>query len=111
MKGKEVFEVILGLFLISVGALELILWQDRKKQQDSTPREPESAWHAPLPAEAASHAPLATNDLLSLMRAVNGELAGDESPLYPPSIEGVPEFKRAADNAGLVEATGRHNQV
>lgn len=104
--------MILCLFLISVGALELILWQDRKKRHDSA-GERESAWHTPLPAEAASQAaaPLATNDLLSLMRAVNGELARVESPLYPPSVEGVPECKRAADSAGLVEATGRHNQV
>jgi hypothetical protein len=77
-----------------VGALELILWQDRKKQQDSV-GERESAWRTPVPAEATTQAaaPPITSDLLSLMRAVSGEIPGAQSPLLPPSIEAVPEVQ------------------
>jgi len=107
-----VLAVILCLFLISVGALELILWQDRKNQRDSG-GERESAWHTALPMEAVTQAatPPVTNDLLSLMRAVNGEISGVESPLHPPAIEAVAELSRGSDSTGLVETTANHNQV
>ena len=54
--------MILFLFLISVGVLEFILRHEGKKQPDSAGDKPET-----VPA------PPVTNDLLSLMRAVQGE--------------------------------------
>jgi hypothetical protein len=79
MRGKEGVEVILCLFLISVGVLELILRHDGKKQRDSTP-ERESALITPFSAEMTGpSAPPVTNELLSLMRAVQGESYAVES--------------------------------
>src|SRR5260370_12550858 len=108
MKGKEVFAMILCLFLISVGALELILWQDRKRQRDSG-GEREPAWQTPLPMEAANMAPPppVTSDLLPLMRAVNSEIPRIQSPLHSPASEDVP----GRESTRVVETTRNYNQV
>jgi hypothetical protein len=89
--------VILCLFLVSVGVLELILRHDRKKQQDST-SERESALSTPFSVEMTgpAAAPPVTDDLLSLMRAVQGEGYGVESkpqrvaPAKPEPGDGSP---------------------
>ena len=78
--------MILCLFLISIGVLEFILRQDGKKQRDSADDTPETATAA---------APPVTDDLLSLMRAVQGESYSVESQPQRPAAEVAPEPKPA----------------
>jgi hypothetical protein len=68
-------EVILLLFLISVGVLEAILWKDRKEPRDSTPK-------------ASPGTEVSTLELLQLLRAVQ-----NETPTTPMT-KGSPEYNR-----------------
>jgi len=103
--------VILVLFLISVGVMELILRNDRKQPQDSAVRDRESAQNTPLPlettAEVAKIAAVsgATTDLLALMNAVDSENSGvkpqlgrvaSPSPREAPQNTGAPEMVESA---------------
>ena len=91
--------MILCLFLISVGVLELILRHDAKKQRDSAP-EPQSALSTRLSTEMTGPAaPPVTSDLLSLMRAVEGESYGVEPNPQHAVTEGAAE--RKLGNGGL----------
>jgi len=102
--------VILCLFLISVGVLELILRHDAKKQQDSTP-DGQSALSNQFSTDATGPAaPPVTSDLLSLMRAVEGESYGVESNPQQTVTEGALERKlgngdpeRGEETASMIE--------
>ena len=84
--------MILCLFLISIGVLELILRHDAKKQRDSP--EGQSALSTQFSTEMTGPAaPPVTSDLLSLIRAVEGESYGVESNLHHAVTEGAPERK------------------
>jgi hypothetical protein len=102
--------MVLCLFLISVGVLELILRHDAKKQRDSTP-EGQSALSTQFSTEMTGPAaPPVTSDLLSLMRAVEGESYGVESNPQHAVTEGVLERKpgkggpeRGEETASMIE--------
>ena len=76
--------MILCLFLISVGVLEFILRNEGKKQQDSVGETTE-----PVTASA----PPVTDDLLSLMRAVEGAGYGVVSETEHTVPEVTPDRK------------------
>ena len=85
--------MILCIFLISIGVLELILRHDAKKQRDSTP-EGQSTLSTRFSTEMTGPAaPPVTSDLLSLLRAVEGENYGVESNPRHAVIEGASEHK------------------
>ena len=97
--------MILCLFLISIGVLELILRHDAKKQRDSTP-EGQSAPGTQFSTEMTGpSAPPVTSDLLSLIRAVEGESYGLEANPHHAVTEGAPERKLGNDGPESGEET------
>jgi hypothetical protein len=108
--------VILVLFLISVGVMELILRDDRKKQQDSSARDHASAPGTPIllstkvettePASASA----VTNSLLSLMDAVQGEAAVVEPELRHAAIESAPHPEPGDDGLEMIESDREYNR-
>jgi hypothetical protein len=97
--------MILCLFLISIGVLELILRHDAKKQRDSSPQG-QSALSARFSTEMTGPAaPPATSDLLSLMRAVEGESYGPASNPHHAVTEGPQERKLGRGGPELGEET------
>ena len=97
--------MILCLFLISIGVLELILRHDAKKQRDST-AEGESALSTRFSTQLTGPvAPPVTSELLSLIRAVEGESYGVESHPQHAANEGSSERKLARGIPELREET------
>jgi hypothetical protein len=95
--------VILCLFLISIGVLELILRHDAKKQRDSTP-EGQAALSTRFSTQITGPAaPPVTSDLLSLMRAVEGESYGVESNPQHAVTEGASGRKLGEETASMIE--------
>jgi hypothetical protein len=105
MRGQEACEVILVLFLISVGVMEVILHHDRKKQPDSAAGDSESAPGTLFPPEIAASNRV-TKDLLSLMDAVQGEVSRVEPE---GRHQAAPERKSGDDSRGIVESDPEYN--
>lgn len=107
--------MILVLFLISVGVMELILRNDRKKQ-DSAARDRVSTPGKPLSLETPGEtrvtptASAVTNSLLSLMNAVQGEPGPVEPEIRPAATEGVRQSKSADDGPEKAEKEREYNQ-
>ena len=107
--------MILVLFLISVGVMELILRRDRKTTKDPASRDRESATGTAFPlrttVETVGTAPASpvTNDLLALIGAIESESHGVKPQLPATAIESSP-LQCDVDRRELAQTKREYNR-